>query len=113
MAPKDSLRQPEQGGNLVTTIRTTCSRCGDIELTHSNLRLELSPEWTSGTYRFECPYCDEIERRPASQRVVTILLAAGVEYEVVDADQPITESEIDSFVAHLDREDWISELTSY
>ena len=113
MAPKYQLHKQEQGGSLVTTIRTTCSRCGDIELTHSDLQLELSPEWASGTYRFECPYCEKMECRPASQRVVTILLAAGVEYEVLDSERPITESEIDAFVSHLGREDWISELTSY
>lgn len=96
----------------MTTIRTTCSRCGDIELTHADLRLELSPEWTSGSYCFTCPYCSHEERRPASQRVVTILLAAGVVYDVVATEAAITENEIDSFRDALDQDDWFSELTS-
>ncbi len=96
----------------MTTIRTTCSTCGDIELTHQDLCLELSPEWTTGTYSFLCPFCDKVERRPASRRVVTILLAAGVAYEVVPAVAPITEEEIQSFVSLLDSEDWIKELSA-
>ncbi|MDH3426361.1 MAG: hypothetical protein OEM22_06785 [Acidimicrobiia bacterium] len=96
----------------MTTIRTTCTSCGDIELTHNNLRLELTPEWTSGSYCFTCPYCSKEESRPASQRVVTILLAAGVVYEVMDEETPISETEIGEFRDALDTEDWFSELTS-
>ena len=96
----------------MTTIRTSCGSCGDIELTQDNLRLELSPEWTSGNYLFTCPYCDHEESRPASQRVVTILLAAGVTYQVVATVGPISTCEIDEFVAALDSEDWMSELQS-
>ena len=95
----------------MTTIRTTCSSCGDIELTDRHLRLELSPEWTSGSYIFTCPYCDREERRPASQRIVTILLAAGVTYEVVETlDGPISDAEIERFCKALESEDWMSEL---
>jgi hypothetical protein len=96
----------------VTTIRTTCSTCGDIELTQQHLRLELSPEWTSGHYLFTCPYCEREESRPASQRVVTILLAAGVSYEIVDSVSPLSDKEIDEFVRALDSDDWAEELLS-
>ena len=96
----------------MTTIRTTCTSCGDIELAHGDLRLELTPEWTSGSYCFTCPYCSKEESRPASQRVVTILLAAGVAYEVIEEGAPITENEIDQFRDALDSEDWFSKLTA-
>lgn len=94
----------------MTTIRTTCTACGDIELTQANLRMELSPEWTSGNYIFNCPYCDREERRPASQRVVTILLAAGVTYNVVDHVGPISHEEIDEFRKALESDDWMTQL---
>ncbi len=96
----------------LTTIRTTCSDCGDIELTQQHLRLELSPEWTSGSYFFVCPYCDHEECRPASQRVVTILLAAGVVYEVVETVGPISNDEIDEFRKARETDDWMTDLLS-
>lgn len=95
----------------MTTIRTTCSRCGDVELTPRDLSLELTPNSGTGTYLFDCPYCDQPERRPASQRVVSILLATGVVYEVVE-DDPITESEISAFAAAISQDDWASHLTT-
>ncbi len=96
----------------MTTIRTTCSRCGDIELTPRDLSLEFVPDTGTGSYVFACPYCGQAERRPASQRVVSILLATGVVYEVVDGDNPITEEEIAAFRNALDNDDWASHLTA-
>ncbi len=94
----------------MTTIRTTCSRCGDIELTPRDLALELAPSSGTGHYRFECPYCGGVERRPASQRVVSILLATGVVYDVVEEDDPITEDEIREFRQAIDADDWLRNL---
>lgn len=87
----------------MTTIKTTCSRCGDVELAPRDLVLELDPTEDAGTYRFTCPTCSAIERRPANPRVVSVLLATGVTYEVVRT-APITEREISAFVAALNHE---------
>lgn len=87
----------------MTTIKTTCDHCGDVELRPVDLALELDPNRESGTYRFACPECRSIQRRPATARVVSVLLATGVAYEVIN-DDPITESEIDRFVTALHRE---------
>ena len=84
----------------MTTIKTTCTRCGDIHLTPRDLALELSPDEDEGTYRFTCPTCAIEQRRPANARVVSVLLATGVTYEVVNIN-PITEDEIASFAAAL------------
>lgn len=94
----------------MTTIRTTCDRCGDVELTTADIGLELAPSGTTGSYRFECPFCSSVQRRPANNRVVSILLATGVEYVIIDPTGPITEDEIDAFAAALDREDWFSNI---
>lgn len=96
----------------MTTIRTTCDRCGDVELTTSDIGLELRPAATAGTYRFECPFCTMVQRRPANSRVVSILLATGVEYEIVDDTGPITEDEIDAFAAALEQDGWYTQITS-
>ena len=97
---------------LMTTIRTTCEACGDVELTTSDIALELSGSGAEGTYRFSCPACRSVQRRPASQRVVNILLATGVAYEVVVGPTPLTENEIDRFVAMLDSDDWFGRLVA-
>ena len=76
----------------MTTIRTTCPDCGDIELTVDEVRLEHQ------RYRFVCPWCGATNRHPASQRVVDVLLVAGVESVVLG---PITEAKIEAFVVDL------------
>lgn len=87
----------------MTTIKTTCSSCGDVELKPADLVLELDPSEDQGTYRFTCPECAALERRPANPRVVSVLLATGVTYQIVRTD-PITEDEIGDFVSQLNTE---------
>jgi hypothetical protein len=87
----------------MTTIKTTCGQCGDIHLTPDDVALELRPGGREGDYRFRCPSCTEQQRRPANSRVVSVLLATGVAFEVIN-DEPITESEITAFVDALESE---------
>ncbi len=92
----------------MTTIKTTCERCGDVELEPGDLALELDPTQESGVYLFTCPSCIVVQRRPANPRVVNVLLATGVTYEVVTPssnDHPITEAEIATFARRLDEEE--------
>jgi hypothetical protein len=77
--------------------------CGDVELKPADLVLELSPSEDEGTYRFTCPECSGLERRPANARVVSVLLATGVSYQIIRTD-PITEDEIGQFVTALHSE---------
>ncbi len=95
----------------MTTIKTTCEFCGDVELVPDDLALELDPGHDRGTYRFLCPFCVRVQRRPANARVVSILLATGVAYQVT-GPPPITEDEIVTFARDLDREDWMRFLIS-
>lgn len=87
----------------MTTIKTTCGRCGDIHLTPDDVALELHPGGQEGDYRFKCPSCTEQQRRPANSRVVSVLLATGVAFVVVNPE-PITESEIAAFADALESE---------
>jgi hypothetical protein len=87
----------------MTTIKTTCSRCGDIHLTPDDVALELRPDGREGDYRFTCPSCTYPQRRPANSRVVSVLLATGVHFEVINPN-PITELEIEAFAAALETE---------
>lgn len=97
----------------MTTIKTTCDHCGEIHLGPSDIALELGSSDAERCYRFVCPDCFSVQRRPATQRVVSILLATGVSYEViVEAHGPITTADIEQFVAELDSENWFDRLTS-
>jgi hypothetical protein len=96
----------------MTTIRTTCAICGDVELVPDELSLELTAMNGTGTYLFECPTCGGPQRRPANHRVVSILLATGVTYQVKGDPAPITESEIARFSTQLDDPDWMRQLSS-
>ena len=87
----------------MTTIKTTCGRCGEIHLTPNDVVLELQPGARQGDYHFKCPSCDKAQRRPANRRVVSVLLATGVSVETVDPD-PITVLEIEAFAAALESE---------
>lgn len=94
----------------MTTIRTTCALCGNVELVPGELSLELVAMTGTGSYVFACPECGDTQRRPANHRVVSILLATGVHYQVIDERGPITESEIARFRQELDSADWASQL---
>lgn len=96
----------------MTTIKTTCAICGDVELGPEDISLELDPTKSSGSYRFFCPSCETLQRRPANTRIVSVLLATGVAYDVVRPD-PITEDEISDFVSDLNSvDDWAKLLAS-
>ncbi len=96
----------------MTTIRTTCKRCGDVELTTADIGLELAASDSTGNYRFACPSCGVVQRKPANHRVVSILLATGVDFEIVATPGVITDDEIAAFARALDEGEWHSELTS-
>jgi len=111
-APDSSGEDTSSGWSSyeMTTIRTTCALCGDVELVPTELALELTAMSGTGSYVFACPECGDTQRRPANHRVVSILLATGVAYEVIDARGPITEAEIVKFSDELDRVDWAEQL---
>lgn len=92
----------------MTTIKTTCSACGDVELAATDLVLELTPMDATGQYSFSCPFCEIEQYRPANERVVAILLAIGVSYIV--GEEMVSENEIQDFVDSLD--DWLADITA-
>ncbi len=95
----------------MTTIRTTCTSCGNVELIPSELSLVLSAARGTGSYLFSCPNCGDEQRRSANRHVVNVLLATGVDYEVLQERGLITEAEIAKFSADLDQTDWADQLS--
>jgi hypothetical protein len=61
------------------TIRATCSDCGDVELTTSDVRVRVCIEDNQGSYQFRCPTCQMSVVKTAEPRIVDLLVASGVE----------------------------------
>ena len=63
----------------MTTIRTTCPRCGEVDMGPESILLSVLEGGREGTYRFTCPTCmDDVEKR-ADRKIVALLVSAGVD----------------------------------
>lgn len=62
----------------MTTIRTTCPRCGEVDMGPEAISLSVRSNGHEGSYRFTCPSCeDDVEKR-ADRKIVALLVSAGV-----------------------------------
>jgi len=73
----------------------------------------------SGTYAFACPHCGDVVTRPASARIVALLVSAGVHQETVappaevfehHAGPPIDSDDLIDFHLLLERDGWLERL---
>jgi hypothetical protein len=63
----------------MTTIRTKCPTCGDVDLGADAISMSLTRNGDLGEYRFTCPVCTLAVTKPAGRRTAGLLIAAGVE----------------------------------
>src|SRR3972149_3181724 len=63
----------------MTTIRTTCPRCGEVDMGPESILLQVVRGGREGTYRFECPTCMESVEKRADRKIVALLVSAGVD----------------------------------
>jgi len=69
----------------MTTIRTTCPRCGEVDMGPDAISLSVRSNGREGSYRFTCPSCaDDVEKR-ADRKIVALLVSAGVDIDRDDA----------------------------
>ncbi len=65
------------------TIRASCERCGDVELTTADVRVRV---WVSdddrGEYSYRCPVCEMMVVKEAEPRIIDLLIASGVEMDI-------------------------------
>jgi hypothetical protein len=74
----------------MTTIRTTCPRCGEVDMGPEAISLSVRSNGREGSYRFTCPSCaDGVEKR-ADRKIVALLVSAGVDLDRPDADDAPT-----------------------
>ena len=75
----------------MTTIRTKCPDCGDVDLDAGAIAMSLAPEGDHGEYAFTCPECRFEVTKPASRRTAALLIAAGVEPAELQETAPAPE----------------------
>jgi hypothetical protein len=105
-----------------TIVKTTCERCGDIELTPSELELRICSTPDRSVYAFTCPSCATSVIKPAADpRIITLLRSVGVQSVgwVIPAefDEPregpaITSDDLIDLMLLLDEPDWFDRLTA-
>ena len=62
----------------MTTIKTSCPVCGDVELTPAQMRLVVCNLADRSFYAFSCGTCRDEVRKPADDEVVALLVSGGV-----------------------------------
>ena len=70
----------------MTTIKTKCPTCGEVDMGPTGIWLNLPVGEVQGSYAFTCPECRFEVSKPASRKTVALLLAAGV--EPMTSDEP-------------------------
>jgi hypothetical protein len=78
---------PSDIGSKMTTIRTTCPRCGEVDMGPEAILLSIRDRAGEGSYRFACPGCQGTVEKPADRKVVALLLSAGVELAEHEGEQ--------------------------
>ena len=103
----------------MTTIKATCTECGEIDLTADQILLRIGNATTSNTYAFTCPGCGEFREKPADERIVRLLLSGGVmpqlvhvPAEALEAKQgpPINYDDVLAFHELLEQDNWFDQL---
>lgn len=103
----------------MTTIKATCPGCGEVSLTADDIHLRIGAAPSDNSYAFSCPECSSFVEKPASDRVVRLLLSGGVMPQVHDvpaealephSGPPITYDDIIDFHHMLEDDDWFGAL---
>jgi predicted RNA-binding Zn-ribbon protein involved in translation (DUF1610 family) len=65
----------------MTTIRTTCPRCGEVDMGPESILLSVRSNGREGSYRFTCPECEDAVEKRADRKIVALLVSAGVDID--------------------------------
>jgi hypothetical protein len=63
---------------MTTQIKATCPDCGEVNLTPEDVQLMVCTVQTLSYYAFDCGGCVRQVRKPADDRIVTLLKSGGV-----------------------------------
>ncbi|MGZ4609021.1 MAG: hypothetical protein ACXV2H_02040 [Actinomycetes bacterium] len=103
----------------MTTIKTSCPVCGDVELKPAQMRLVVCARSEWSYYAFSCTTCRDEIKKPADEEIVALLVSGGVvaEHWVIPAEAleehsggVITYDDVLDFALHLDRVDLLAAM---
>jgi hypothetical protein len=63
---------------MTTQIKATCPDCGEVNLTPEDVQLMVCTVQTLSYYAFDCGGCVRQVRKPADDRIVSLLRSGGV-----------------------------------
>jgi hypothetical protein len=63
---------------MTTQIKATCPDCGEVNLTPDDVQLMVCAVQTLSYYAFDCSGCVRQVRKPADDRIVSLLKSGGV-----------------------------------
>jgi predicted RNA-binding Zn-ribbon protein involved in translation (DUF1610 family) len=116
------MAQPADTPSEMTSIRTKCPQCGEVEMQARGVLLTVEPASGEGSYSFVCPMCDQVVEKPADKRIASLLMSIGVEVEERDTQEldpevkpegpPFTLDDVIDFHFLLDQDDWFEALTA-
>lgn len=93
----------------MTTIRTVCPQCGEVDLTPADITLIRGDVHIH--YEFRCPLCGEMREKAGDRKIAALLMSAGVEviqkrveHVVKDVPPPINIDDLIEF--HFQLENW-------
>ena len=105
---------------METIVKATCPRCGDVELTPSDLELRICSSPAFSIYVFTCTHCDTVVAKPAAdERIVALLSSVGVpmvrwdlpaELEEAHEGPPLTLDDLIDLRLALDTPDFVAQL---
>ncbi|MFI5053686.1 MAG: hypothetical protein ACHQDE_04935 [Acidimicrobiia bacterium] len=106
----------------MTTVRAQCPACGDVQLQIQDLTVRVcSDDEVPGAYRFRCPECAQTVNRPASPRIVDLLVSAGAPHERWSwpaelaesrCGPPLTSDDLLDLHALLEDDSWFQQLVT-
>src|SRR3954471_13694354 len=103
----------------MTTIKTSCPVCGDVELKPAQMRLVVCSRSEWSYYAFACTTCCDEIQKPADEEIVALLVSGGVvaEHWVIPAEameehsgNVITYDDVLDFALSLDRIDLLAAM---
>ncbi|HET6908891.1 MAG TPA: hypothetical protein VFH54_06085 [Mycobacteriales bacterium] len=69
----------------MTSIKATCPRDGEVELTSGDVALRVCQQREAlSRYEFICPVCSDEVSKPADEHIQALLISAGVAVEALD-----------------------------
>jgi predicted RNA-binding Zn-ribbon protein involved in translation (DUF1610 family) len=106
----------------MTSIRTNCPRCGEVEMRADVIVLTVEDPSGEGSYSFVCPSCLDLVKKSADRKIVGLLRSVGVdvaerppypaESEIRPDGPRFTVDDLIDFHFLLDDDDWFAALAS-